>query len=68
MSYRTYNITDIAKMAKVSVASVSRFFSNSGKMRDAIRISIEKVVNKTGFYPNSNARALGKLNGHKNRR
>lgn len=68
MSYKTYNITDIANMANVSVSSVSRYFTDTGQMRVGTKTRIAKVVNKTGFYPNVNARALGKLNGHKKRR
>jgi DNA-binding LacI/PurR family transcriptional regulator len=64
---KTYTIFDVAKLSRVSVSTVSRYFANSGKLRDENKDSIDAVISKTGYYPNLNARALGRLNGNKRR-
>ena len=50
-------IKDIAKMAGVSTAAVSRYFNNgyiSEEKREAIRLAVEK----TGYYPSMQAKTL----------
>ena len=67
MDCKTYNIFEIAQMAKASISSISRYFTNPGKMRNSLKKRIDVVIEKTGYYPNPNARALGKLNGSSRR-
>jgi DNA-binding LacI/PurR family transcriptional regulator len=51
-------IKDIAKMAQVSPSTVSRFLNSSGYVGKDASIRIEKVIQATGFIPNSAARSL----------
>ena len=48
------NIAEIAKMAGVSSAAVSRYF-NHGYISEQKRESIRKVVEKTGYRPSIQA-------------
>ncbi|MBR1508118.1 MAG: LacI family DNA-binding transcriptional regulator [Eubacterium sp.] len=50
-------IRDIAGMAGVSTAAVSRYFNN-GYISDEKREAIRKVVEKTGYYPSMQAQTL----------
>jgi DNA-binding LacI/PurR family transcriptional regulator len=52
-------IKDVAREAKVLIATVSRF-SNSrpGSMSDATRARIQEVVERLGYVPNSVAQTL----------
>lgn len=52
-------ITDIARMAEVSVASVSRYF-NGGYLSDEMREKIAAVIRETGYKPSSQAVRLRK--------
>lgn len=51
-------IKDIAKMAGVSVSSVSRVINNSKPVNDHIREKVEQVIRETNFRPNAVARGL----------
>lgn len=51
------NISDIAKMAGVSSAAVSRYF-NQGYISEEKRKAIKKVVDETGFRPSLQAQTL----------
>lgn len=51
------NIAEIAKMAGVSSAAVSRYF-NSGYISEEKREAIRKVVEKTGYRPSLQAQTL----------
>ncbi|EAR63158.1 predicted catabolite control protein A, partial [Bacillus sp. NRRL B-14911] len=51
-------IKDIAKMAGVSVATVSRVINKSKPVNDDIREKVEKVIRETQFRPNALARGL----------
>ena len=50
-------IKEIAKMAGVSTAAVSRYF-NKGYISDEKREAIRKVVEKTGYHPSMQAQTL----------
>ena len=50
-------ISEIAKMAGVSSATVSRYFNN-GYLSEEKRKTIEKVVKKTGYQPSPQAQML----------
>ena len=50
-------ISDIAKMAGVSSAAVSRYL-NGGQLSEQKRTAIREVVEKTGYHPDSAAQTL----------
>lgn len=50
-------ISEIAKMAGVSSAAVSRYFNN-GYLSDDKRAAIEKVIEETGYRPSLQAQTL----------
>lgn len=52
------NIVEVAKKANVSIATVSRVFNNSGKVKESTRRKIEQIIEETGYYPNILAREL----------
>ena len=51
------NISEIAKLAGVSNASVSRYL-NHGYLSEAKRQVIEKVIRETGYRPSIQAQIL----------
>lgn len=51
-------IRDIAKLANVSVATVSRIINNSGKVSKDTREKVNKIINETSYHPNQVARTL----------
>jgi len=52
------NITDVAKMANVSVATVSRSFNNPEVVKPEVRENILKIAADMGYTANSAAKAL----------
>ncbi len=53
-------IKDVAKVAGVSTATVSRVVHNGGHVGDACRARVKKVIDELGYRPNTNAQALVK--------
>lgn len=51
-------IKDVARVAGVSTATVSRVIHGSGKVGDACRARVQKIIAELGYRPNTNARAL----------
>ena len=51
-------ISDIAKAARVSTATVSRAFSRPGMLRDETVSQIRSIATRLGYVPNPMARAL----------
>lgn len=51
-------IKEVAKLAGVSVATVSRALNNSGYVSEAAREKVEAAVEELNFYPNEVARSL----------
>ncbi|WP_312394321.1 HTH-type transcriptional regulator GalR [Mixta calida] len=51
-------IKDVAKLAGVSVATVSRVINNSPKASDASRQAVFSAMEELQYHPNANARAL----------
>ncbi|MFL9708953.1 LacI family DNA-binding transcriptional regulator, partial [Aeromonas veronii] len=51
-------IKDVARLANVSVATVSRVMNNSPKASAASREAVRKAMSELGYTPNANARAL----------
>lgn len=52
------NISDVAKKANVSVATVSRFLNESGYVGKKSRESIEAAINELNYTPSEVARSL----------
>ncbi|WP_269057869.1 LacI family DNA-binding transcriptional regulator [Pseudomonas monteilii] len=52
------NVTDVAKAAGVSVATVSRSFNLPAHVRDAVREKVLKIAGELGYMPNASAKAL----------
>ena len=51
-------INDIARMAGVSKKTVSRVINRSPLLNEATRVKVDAVIQKTGYVPNPQARAL----------
>lgn len=51
-------IRDVARIAGVSVATVSRVLNNSARVSADTRESVMQAVSRTGYRPNANAQAL----------
>lgn len=58
MGIKMTTIRDVAKLAGVSVATVSRALNNSGYVSISAREKVEKAVKELNFYPNEVARSL----------
>lgn len=54
----SYTIYDIAKKAGVSIATVSRVFSNSSKVSKATREKVLKIAKEAGYHPQGFAQGL----------
>ena len=53
------NIYDIARMANVSIATVSRVMNHSGKVSEKTRKKVEKIMAEIDYTPNAFAQGLG---------
>ena len=51
-------IKDVARLAGVSVATVSRVINASPKASDASRAAVQSAMEQLNYHPNANARAL----------
>jgi len=51
-------IKDVARVAGVSTATVSRVVHDGAQVGDACRARVKKVIQELGYRPNTNARAL----------
>ncbi|WP_114194542.1 HTH-type transcriptional regulator GalR [Edaphovirga cremea] len=51
-------IKDVARLAGVSVATVSRVINNSPKASENSRVSVMSAMEQLQYHPNANARAL----------
>jgi LacI family transcriptional regulator len=60
MMMKQVTIYDIAKEAKVSVATVSRVLNNTAPVRLTTRKKIMDLIHKYQFQPNALARSLTK--------
>ncbi|MCX8600570.1 MULTISPECIES: HTH-type transcriptional regulator GalR [unclassified Gilliamella] len=57
-------IKDVAQLAKVSVATVSRVINNADNVSDKTREIVKKAMEKLDYYPDANARALSQQNSN----
>jgi len=55
---RPMTLEDVAKRAKVSPATVSRVLNKTGRVKEATRLRVLKVVENSGYQPNIHARTL----------
>ncbi len=55
---KVYTIKDIAKMANVSVTTVSRVLNHRPDVNPATREKVEKIIRENNFVGNQNARGL----------
>lgn len=55
-------IKDVARLAGVSVATVSRVINDSPKASDASRQAVACAMEELNYHPNANARALAQQN------
>ncbi len=53
------NITAVARKARVSTATVSRTINGSANVSPKTAERVRHAIDSLGFYPNTNARALG---------
>jgi LacI family transcriptional regulator len=53
------NIREVARVARVSTATVSRTINGSDKVAPETAERVRNAIRKLKFYPNNNARALG---------
>lgn len=53
------NIKEVARLAKVSTATVSRTINGSDKVTPETAERVRRAIETLKFYPNTNARALG---------
>ena len=53
------NIKEVARLAKVSTATVSRTINGSDKVTPETKERVRRAIEELGFYPNTWARALG---------
>jgi LacI family transcriptional regulator len=51
-------LVDVARLAEVSIASVSRVLNKPDKVSPDIRVRVEAAIRRLGFVPNGAARAL----------
>lgn len=51
-------INDVAKAAGVSPATVSRVVNGKGKVGDACRARVKKIIRELGYKPNTSAQSL----------
>ena len=51
-------VSDVAKLAEVSTATVSRTLNKPSVVRAEVRERVEAAIEKLGFIPNDSARAL----------
>lgn len=58
MAKKTPTMVDVAELADTTVATVSRVINNVGYVSDGLREKVEAAIDKVGYVPNANARAL----------
>ncbi|MCJ8301064.1 MAG: LacI family DNA-binding transcriptional regulator, partial [Pseudomonadales bacterium] len=51
-------VKDIAKLAGVSTATVSRALANPKKVTDATKLKVQSAADQLGYAPNAIARSL----------
>ena len=54
----TPTLHDVARLAGVSIATVSNVINNSKHVTSEMRARVERAIAQTGYVPNEAARAL----------
>ena len=54
-------INDVARLAKVSIKTVSRVANGESNVREATRVRVQKAIDKLGYVANPYARYLSLL-------
>ena len=55
---KSLSIKEIAKLANVSVATVSRVINNNGRFSEETRIKVQKIIDQYGYRANMAAKSL----------
>ena len=58
-------VTDIAKLANVSIATVDRVLHNRGRVAETTKKRIEQIIKDSGYQPDPLARHLKKRGKYK---
>ncbi|WP_329736524.1 LacI family DNA-binding transcriptional regulator [Catenibacterium mitsuokai] len=58
MTKKNISIKEIAKLANVSVATVSRVINNNGRFSEATKERVEKIIKEYGYTTNIAAKSL----------
>ena len=58
LAKQTVTINQVAKMAGVSTATVSRALNKPDTVSEAVKKKIERIIKKIGYIPNAGARSL----------
>lgn len=61
MENKQTTIKDVARLANVSLATVSRVVNGTDNVSQANRIKVEKVIEELGYVPNAAARSLVRM-------
>ena len=56
--HQRVTLQDVAAEARVSTATVSRYFNNRHALKSDTVAAVEQAIEKLGYYPDLNARAL----------
>ena len=59
LSRKSMNITQVAKKARVSTATVSRIMNDSAAVHPRTAQRVWRVIRRLNYYPNTHARTLG---------
>ena len=58
LAKQTFTSNQVAKMAGVSTATVSRALNKPNTVSEAVKKKIERIIKKIGYIPNAGARSL----------
>lgn len=61
---KTATITDVARLAGVSIKTVSRVANDEPNVRETTRARVQEAIDQLGYAPNPYARHLGSLRHH----
>ncbi len=62
MNDRSCTVKDVAKLAGVSTATVSRVVTDAGNVSSETRTKVLTAIAKLRYFPNAHAAALGRAN------
>ena len=53
-----YTIKDVAKLANVSVGSVSKYLNKNGNLKEKTKVAIQEAIETLNYEPNIYAKGL----------